>query len=341
MFKHTQADTSKPVKVSFVIEWANTEYNGVPRFFTLLDIFAKQWKKMSARKYPDTLPLAAKQFLENLNPIPEVLVVSGEEIDSEIKNKIKNHSPDIFIPGICVNKGLEYYALKNYGATFATGEIICFLDSDIHPDDGWLMHLLGSFADPEIRAIAGQPYVEQTDLFSRAFALGWTYQLPSRAEHIVRSEKWYANNVAFRAEIFHKVTFPKLERRTRGSRHLLDIEFAKLGYVVYENRQALVTHPAPSGWKHLIIRALAHGRDIYMTDSEDRNLAGLFYSQKLAAKRLFKGINNTFRYWHKVGLKRVDTIPAIMIITCYYVFFSIGGILTHISPAIMGRHFRL
>jgi glycosyltransferase involved in cell wall biosynthesis len=287
------------------------------------------------------LPDRAKQFLERIDTKPEILVVSGEQICTETIKKIKDCLPDICEPAIHIKEGLEYYALKNYGATFSTGEIICFLDSDIHPDDDWLIHLLGSFANPEICAIAGQPYVDQTNLFSRAFALGWTYQLPARAEHIVRSEKWYANNVAFRAEIFHKVTFPKLKRRTRGSRHLLDIELAKLGLVVYENRQALVKHPAPSGWKHLVIRALAHGRDIYMTDSEDRNLAGLFYSQKLAAKRLYKGINNTFRYWHKVGLSRFDTVPAIMIITCYYVFFSLGGILTHISPAIMGRHFRL
>jgi hypothetical protein len=35
-YSHSQPGKVKPVNVSFIIEWANTEYNGVPRFFTLL-----------------------------------------------------------------------------------------------------------------------------------------------------------------------------------------------------------------------------------------------------------------------------------------------------------------
>lgn len=338
---HASHCDALPVSVSFIIEWANTEYNGVPRFFTLLDIIAHQWRGMTNKTYPATLPAEARHFLEKLNPKPEVLVVAGEKIAPDTLQKITDHSPDIFDPVIHVKEGLEYYALKNFGASLASGDILCFLDSDVHPDEGWLTNLLGSFADPDICGIAGQPYVEQVDLFSRAFALGWTYQLPDRTEHVVRSEKWYANNVAFRAKIFHQVTFPKLDRRTRGARHLIDQELAKLGHIVYENRQALVNHPAPSSWKHMIIRALAHGRDIYMTNSEERTFQGFVYCQKLVAKRLGHGISNTLNNWRKVGLKLYETVPAILIITSYYFFFSLGGILTHISPKIMGRHFRL
>ena len=338
-------DSSKtkasPVKVSFIIEWANTTYNGIPRFFTMLDILARQWQAMVNREYPDRLTPVEQKFLQSINPKPEVLIVSGENIEPGLIQKITSYSPGLLDPVIHVKRGLEYYALKNFGAELAQGDILCFLDSDVHPDKDWLIHLFSTFSNPEICGVAGQPYVAPINLFSRAFALGWTYQLPERTESLVRSKKWYANNVAFRSKIFHKVTFPKLERRTRGARHLMVIELAKMGYEVYENRKALVNHPAPSSWKNMIIRALAHGRDIYMRDSEKRSFQGFIYSQKTAARRLMRGISNTFKNWRKVGLDRFETIPVILIITCYYIFFSLGGVLTHISPEIMGRNFRL
>jgi hypothetical protein len=52
-------------------------------------------------------------------------------------------------------------------------------------------------------------------------------------------------------------------------------------------------------------------------------------------------LKRTFGHWKVVGLKRWEVFPAIFIMGSYYALFSLGGILTHISPEKMGRRFRL
>ncbi|MGR8981646.1 MAG: glycosyltransferase family 2 protein [Gammaproteobacteria bacterium] len=341
--EQTSATTylANDIKVSFIIEWANTEYNGIPRFFKLLDIISRQWQQLLDKEYPANLKPEALAYLSGINPLPEVLIISGQLLSPEQTQKISNCTVCSSKPTILNSEGLEYYALKNYGAEHASGDILCFLDSDIYPDENWLEYVFGSFAQPDISVVCGQPYVEHQDLFSRAFALGWTYKLPERKEELTRAEKWYANNVAFRAEIFHKTPFPPLTRRTRGAGSLITRELKKHGHKVMINGMAHVSHPAPSSWKHMLIRALAHGRDQYMKNTEERTLHGFFYCQKIAIGRFVRAVVNISKNWHKVGLQRFETVPAIIIMGCYYLFFSLGGIMTHISPEFMGRHFRL
>jgi glycosyltransferase involved in cell wall biosynthesis len=336
-----QEENGAPLKISFIVEWANTTYNGLPRFFGFLDIFTRQWQDLVNKNYPDDLEEAARIFLGRIDPEPEFMIISGEKIDGGITERIHTQCGSSLNAVIHVGEGLEYYALKNLGADLATGDILCFLDSDLFPDEGWLAYLLGTFANPQIRAAAGQPYVAPIDLFSRAFALGWTYDLPDPEGRLYSTEKFYANNVAFITELYRQYSYAPLKRRTRGSSALLGVQLMQEGYPVWQNGKALVDHPAPSGWKHLAIRAIAHGRDIYMKYSEERSFQGLLRSQKTAALRLRRGFSNTSRYWRKVGLRRPEVIPAMLIILSYYSLFSLGGLLTHVSPEIMGRHFRL
>jgi hypothetical protein len=330
-----------PVSVSFVIEWANTTYNGVPRFFGLLDILTRQWAELMSGMRPPSLSSSALGLLERIAPVPEVILVSGERIEPTMVAEIRKRCADVFDLRVQVSEGLEYYALKNFGGGLASRDLICFLDSDVHPDAGWLAHLLGSFGREDVAAVAGQPYVAPVDLMSRAFALGWTYELADHSGRMFQSEKFYANNLAFRAPIFRLAQFPELNRRTRGAGTLLGARLRDMGYAVWQNRSARVDHPAPSSLRHLIVRALAHGRDIYMKDGERRSLAGLKRSQATAGQRFARGVSNTFRYRRRVDLDRMQVPGALAIIAIYYGFFSLGGLLTHLSPEGIGSRFRL
>lgn len=335
------SNDESPVRVTFVIEWANTTYNGIPRFWGMLDILINQLQEVSDGKYPENLPERARYYLDNLERRPELLIVSGEQIDPDLQQRMQDKVNGAARLGIHVKEGLEYYALKNFGGELAAGDIICFIDSDVYPNEGWMAHLLGSFSMPEVVAVAGQPYIAPVDLFSRAFALGWTYELADTTGKMFPAEKYYTNNFLLRKEIFRRFNFPQLKRRTRGAASLYRIELKRHGYEVWENRKALVDHPAPSSMRHMVIRAIAHGRDYYMKESEERNFAGLVISQKTAAQRLVRGIYRTFRDWRKVELSFLGIPFVVGIISSYYVFFSLGGLLTHISPAAMGRRYRL
>jgi len=332
---------SRPLRLSIIVEWENSRLNGIPRAWLLFGALGRQWQAITERKYPATLPPEAAGFLERLSPRPELVTVSGRVLSEDVRQEIRRRTAECFDLVIEVAEGLEYYPLKNHGARRATGDLLLFVDCDVLPDEGWLAHLLGSFARPDIHAIAGQTYVGPSDLFSRAFALGWTYQLRDESGRLEPCRKFYGNNVAFKAEVFPEDGFPAIGPRTRGASSLLRKQLNRVGIDVYQNSRAGVDHPAPSSYRHLVVRALAHGRDSYMTDSTERHARALGLSLGTAGSRLVRGFKSTFRNRHRVGLEWWQIPASLAIIGTYYGFFALGGILTHLAPTAMGRRFRV
>jgi len=337
----SQLTAPRPLRLSLIVEWENTRLNGIPRAWALLEVLGRQWQAIVERDYPATLPPEGAAFLDRLAPRPELVAVSGRVLSGETREEIRRRTPQAFDLGIHVAEGFEYYPLKNLGASKATGDLLLFVDSDVLPDDGWLAHLLGSFGRPDVHVVSGQTYVGPSDVFSRAFALGWTYELRDESGRFEPCLKFYGNNVAFRAEVFPKDGFPPLGPRTRGASSLLRQKLNQVGIDVWQNRRACVDHPPPSSTRHLVIRALAHGRDRYMKYSTQRHLGGLRVSVGTAAKRLARGVKNTFLHRQRVGLPWWQVPASLAILSAYYGFFALGGILTHISPEAMGRRFRL
>lgn len=335
----TNSRTSK--RLSIVMEWANTRLNGTPRASIVLDRLARQWAEIVAGNYPATLPAAAARFLDGLDRRAELLIVSGEAPGAVLDPEIRHRLSAWFDLGLHVGRGLEYYPLKNFGAALASGDLLLFIDSDVVPDDGWLAHLLGSFARPEVDVVSGQTYVAPTDLVARAYALGWSYELRDGEGELVQRRKFYGNNVAFRTEVFRQTGFPSIGDRTRGAARLLRRELDRLGIPIWQNRSAAVDHPPPSSFRHMVVRALAHGRDIYLTRSERRSVRGLTESVGAAATRFGRGCMQTFWEGRRVGLKPWEIPAALAILASYYGFFALGGLLTHIHPRAMGRRFRV
>jgi hypothetical protein len=331
----------RPVRLSMIVEWENTHRNGIPKAWALLDALGRQWQAILDRRYPATLPAGGAVFLQRLAARPELLAVSGRPLSAAVREEMRRRTPASFDLAIHVAEGLEYYPLKNHGASRASGDLYLFVDSDVLPDEGWLAHLLGSFGRPDVHVVSGQTYVGPRDIVSRAFALGWTYELRNDSDVLEPCRKFYGNNVAFRAEVFPDGGFPPLGPRTRGASSQLRAVLNRAGIDVWENRRAAVDHPPPADLSHLVVRALAHGRDHYMYDSTGRHLGGLRRSVGLAATRMGRTIRNTFFERHRVGLPWWQVPAPLVIMGVYYGLFALGGILTHVSPAAMGRRFRL
>jgi hypothetical protein len=331
----------KPVRLSIIVEWENTHRNGVPKAWALLDALGRQWQTILDRRYPATLPAAGAAFLQRLTTRPELLAVSGRPLSATVREEIRRRTPASFDLAIHVAEGLEYYPLKNHGASKASGDLYLFVDSDVLPDEGWLAHLLGSFGRPDVHVVSGQTYVGPRDIVSRAFALGWTYELRDDSDVFAPCRKFYGNNVAFRAEVFPEGGFPPLGPRTRGASSLVRERLNRAGLDVWQNRRAAVDHPPPADFRHLMVRALAHGRDQYMHHATYRHWGGLRRSVGVATTRMAQGVRNTFLERHRVGLPWWQVPASLVIMGTYYGFFALGGILTHVSPATMGRRFRL
>jgi hypothetical protein len=308
----------------------------------MLDALVQQWQELGAHVYPKSLPPEGARLLDGLDARIQLLIASGDPAVAELKEEIQAHLPECFDLEILIAPGVEYYPLKNIAAEAASGDLLIFVDSDVVPDPGWLAHLLGSFGRPDIDVVCGQTYVMPSDTYSRAFAVGWTY-LPRRDDtEIVQPKKFYANTIAFRRSVFEKAGgFPAVGRKTRGAASKIGKRLAAFGCPVWENPAAAVDHPPPSSFQHLAVRAIAHGRDHYMMHDESRHLGGLVRSVSIAATRLARGCYRTLRYAREVGLQPWAIPAAIAITSTYYGFFALGGVLTHLSPEMMGRRFRV
>jgi hypothetical protein len=339
------ADAPPPAetrRLSIIVEWANTRRHGTPRAWRMLDVLIEQWQAIAARDFPASLPADGARFLRGLDPRAELLIASGDVTDPEFEKEVRRRVPDDCLAlAVLVCEGLGYHPLKRFGAEHASGDILLFLDSDVVPDPGWLAHLLASFANPDVHVVFGQAYVAPTSLFTRTFALGWIYDLRDEPGRLAVHHRLFPNNTAFRAEVYRRTGFRPIGRRTRGATTQLQAELSSLGFSVWQNSSARVDHPAPLGFHHLAVRALAHARDYYMKSSEERHLGGLATSLGVGARRLARACYNTFRYHRRVGLKLWQVPAALGILTGFYGIWFAGALFTHIRPAAMGHRFRV
>jgi len=331
-----------PLRLSIIVEWANTRRHGTPRAWRMLDVLVAQWQAISAREFPASLPADGARFLRRVDPRAELLIATGDAPDPEFEGAVRRRVPDGCVAlAVLVSEGLGYHALKRVGGEHATGDILLFLDSDVVPDPGWLAHLLGSFANPDVQVVFGQPYVAPTSVVTRAFALGWIYELRDEPGRLARHHKLFPNNTAFRTELYRRTGFRSVGRRSRGASSQLLEELARLGFSVWQNSNARVDHPAPAGFRHSVVRALAHARDHYMRSSEERHLYGLTTSLGVGGRRLARACYNTVRYRRRVGLKLWQVPAALGVITGFYAIWFAGALLTHIRPDAMARRFQV
>lgn len=239
----------------------------------------------------------------------------------------------------CPAQNKRYYELKNFGGKMAEAAIIVFLDSDVIPQPRWLQDLLTAFRDPKVEVVGGNAFIEPENLYAKAFALGWFFPLKAREARLEPARHFFANNVAFRKEIFLRFPFPEEPRSTRGScsRLARTLNDRHIGF--YKNSGAQVSHPAPNGVFHFFVRGLAEGRDQMMP------LTLEYRREAWILKQVF------YRFWGNLSKsfvrvcrqrKEVDlgfpAVPlAVFILWIYYTTYFFGEILTFVAPAKMAK----
>jgi glycosyltransferase involved in cell wall biosynthesis len=222
--------------------------------------------------------------------------------------------------------------LKNEGAKLARGEIVVFLDSDVIPDDGWLINLVDPlFENKDIKVLAGNTYLDYQSLKSKAFALAWFFNLRADENYIgIRNQGFQANNVAFRKDIITAYRFPAMpEGVTRKSCVMLAKQLEGEGIPIWTNTGAQVSHPVPNGFYHFFIRALAQGRDTLLYDHHNKFLMFLkdFYMTKIVSsciKIIFNGKKVNLPYW--------QAPIAMGLMMTYYTVALTGAVITFTIP---------
>lgn len=328
------ADTS-PVgeyRASIVIEWENIQLAEADRCGAMLAELTRQ-----IEAYPGSPPGGDRDF--------EILVIFDDEKISEagVREFIAACVPVMpartdlrFIAG----RGRGYYEQKNLGARSARGAIVVFLDSDVIPEPGWLSRLIDSFADPRVEVVCGNCFLDTGDLVSKSLALAWFFPLRDGREVLARQDSFFANNVAFRRDVAAGYPFEPLEGSSRGACRLLARRLTADGRGLFVNTAARVSHPAPNGLRHLVLRGLAQGRDNLLFDRTIGG-GGVFESTLRAVRMQVRAWKRIVRHRRTVDLGVLAVPAALAIASCYYACYAIGDAATRIAPGWAGRHLRV
>jgi hypothetical protein len=298
--------------VSVIVEWENSALAGVERAHTALKRLAEEVSGSHRRV--------------------EVLICHDEDTP-----------PDVPLTGGGLPDGwrtvrvpdARYYELKNHGAAAAAGAIVVFLDSDAIPEPGWLEGILSPFADPAVHVVAGHAYIQPDSLYSKAFALWWFFPLRARPQPPAPVAHFFANNVAFRRATFLAHPFSPVEGTSRGACVELAKSLRAAGCTIWQTSAAQIAHPAPRGWRHFALRALAQGRDRLARERGWR--ATLLGSLARLARSVAVGCVRTLRDRRAVGLPLAGVPAAIALCCAYYGLYFAGDVAAWLGVSAIRR----
>lgn len=152
-----------------------------------------------------------------------------------------------------------YYEAKNAGFDATSAAVVAFGDADCWPEPAWLERLLAPFEDPGVEAVAGRT-TYRGDVFGQAAsAIDFMYFAPERDAGATRN--FYANNVAFRREVFAARRYEPVDGMYRGHCQVLGMRLARDGVRLRFEPAARTVHRFPDGVRELARLRLFRGAD--------------------------------------------------------------------------------
>ncbi len=152
-----------------------------------------------------------------------------------------------------------YYEAKNLGFDATTADVVVFGDADCWPDPAWLAELYAPFAAADIQVVAGRTTYRDDALGIAATAIDFMYFPSPLAEGATRN--FYANNVAFRREVFAARRYLPAEGIYRGHCQQLGLRLAADGVRVRYAPAAHTVHRFPDSAAELLRLRLLRGAD--------------------------------------------------------------------------------
>lgn len=309
---------------SVVVEWENVRLSEAVLARRMLAELARQTAALADRTSPPPEMLLVYSR-DAFDPAPVAAMVAAA------------FGPDHPVqPRLVGTDGLEYYTQKNAGAREAANDVVVFLDSDVVPEAGWLAGLLEAMRDPSVAVVCGATHVAAEGLYGKAFSLFWFF--PPRdasANGLQPKPQFFANNVAFRRDLFLRTGFPEAAT-LRGQCVSLARQLRRDGVEIYCNGSSRVAHPPPNGLGHFVRRALSAGHDAAMDTPPGQPAVRAAYwrlreSLGDAAKRIRSGRASA-------GLSRPGAVAAFGIAAAYHVLTFAGDLVTQRAPHLIPRY---
>lgn len=311
-----------------IIEWDNARLTGAGRARRMLGVLQRQILALPA-------PVAG----------PEIIILYDRHaVDPSIIESARAQAID---PGagtidirLVGTDGLGYYEQKNFGATLTDREIIIYLDSDVVPQSGWLAALLNAIQRPDIHVVCGNTFIDASDRYAKAFALMWFFPLTGPGTDLIRTNQFFANNVAFKRAFFLQNPFPDLPV-FRGQCQILSQAIVDLGHGIYLQQSASVSHPPPKDISHFVRRALCEGHDGLIL-GRLRRAGTKTHALSGALPRFVSALGRTFRrvvrHGRSLGLSALDLVFVLALALTYYALRLAGEMITIVNPGLIRKY---
>jgi glycosyltransferase involved in cell wall biosynthesis len=302
--------------VSVVIEWENALNSEAGRAVDMLRQVAKQ-----IDGYYESHPTTTFEILVVYDSEAFIERDLSDFIGSALGQFGRRHNWRLLdLPGG------GYYASKDHGARQASSDIVLFIDSDAVPGEGWLNALMEGINMPDVNLLIGTTYIDYRDLLGKTFALNWFFPLRSGGGPPARARGLIVSNMAVRRKFYLEHPFPEIPGTSRGSCVVLGNRLADSQIPVYVAPDALASHPAPNGMRHLVPRALAQGRDRVI---RERYLGNRWQQSWLSGcirllRHLLGSVWKTISGRSGVGLSLRQVPAAIAIAWFYYFLYWLG-----------------
>ncbi len=152
----------------------------------------------------------------------------------------------------------SYYAAKNRGFEATTASLVAFGDSDCWPSAGWLDALFAPFASGA-QCVAGRTTYREGSFGLAMTAIDFPYFRNVRDTRCVRN--FYANNVAFRREVFERLRYDDRGDFFRGDCQLLGLRMRAEGVPIVFAEGAHTIHRLPDTVGETVRLRLFRGAD--------------------------------------------------------------------------------
>lgn len=337
-------------RLTVVIEWENVVFSELERTRRMMRALREQAGQLLAPTAGKAETPASRTPALLAGPI-EVLILFDEEAiaaDSVLDtvDEVLGAGDGVLEIRIEAAPGLHYYDIKNLGARRASGELLLFLDSDVIPEPGWLRHLVAAARHEQVRVVGGDAFIAPENLVSKAFSVFWFFNAPSVVcppgqPTLQPHRKFFANNVLFECATFLAHPFPKMrDGMTRGACVQLARQLELAGIPVYREPRARVSHPAPNGWRHFLVRAMAQGRDRVFWEQGNFGLRQSLWDLRCRLRKLWGALRDgASRRQYKITLAETPAIFGIGLL--YFGTRLVGEIVALYFPGFVEKKFRI
>ncbi|MFL5322343.1 MAG: glycosyltransferase [Myxococcaceae bacterium] len=159
-----------------------------------------------------------------------------------------------------IPKDAGYYGGKDLGFDRTTGDVVVFGDADCWPAPNWLSAITAPFESEAVQVVAGRTAYREGVLGEALTTIDFLYFDSPLGDGCTRN--FYANNVAFRREVFGKFRYGEQRGFYRGTCQVLGTRLLEAGIAVQYVHEALTTHRLPDTFAEYARLRMLRGGDL-------------------------------------------------------------------------------